>query len=391
MDLLENTVQPYAWGSREALARLMGRAVPSPGPEAELWIGAHPVAPSRVSRGGAKRPLDLVIAEAPEAALGPAVAARFGHKLPFLLKVLAAAEPLSLQAHPSLEQARAGFAREEALGLARSAPHRNYKDDNHKPELLVALTHFEALCGFRTVAGSRALLEGLRVPALAPHLALLAHGDAKGLKAFFTDLMTLEPLERGALAEAVAEACAKRPVKGFERECRWGATLAAKYPGDVGLLGALLLNVVTLEPMEALFLPAGQLHAYLSGTGVEIMASSDNVLRGGLTPKHVDVKELVAVLDFQPGPVPVRRPTGAPEAVYETPTQEFRLSRCEVNGSLGLAHAGPEVLLCTEGEVTVRATETASLRSGQAVFVAASDPAPVLEGRGVVFRATVGA
>jgi len=378
---LENPVQPYAWGSPTAIASLLGREPPG-GPQAELWLGAHPSAPSQVVGDGG---LDAVIARAPSTLLGDAVAARFGGTLPFLLKVLAAAQPLSLQAHPSLAQAQAGFAREEAAGVPRAAAHRNYKDANHKPELLCALGEFHALCGFRRLADSIALFRGLG-------LSLAERLERDGLRATFEWVMTRPVEERNALAGATAEACRARAPAGFERECAWGVKLAAQYPGDVGLVGALLLNLVTLRDGEALYLPAGNLHAYLEGVGVEVMANSDNVLRGGLTPKHVDVPELLSVLSFSDGPAEVLRPRGAPEAVYETPAAEFRLSRVDVAGPVTLARRGPELLLVTRGEVDVRCgAELLDLAQGESIFVGADDGPLELDGEARVFRATVGA
>jgi mannose-6-phosphate isomerase len=380
MQPLTNQIQPYAWGSHTALAQLLGRA-PSATPEAELWLGAHPQAPSRLDDG---RTLADFIAHAPMPALGARVVERFGERLPFLLKVLAAEAPLSLQAHPTLEQARTGFAREEAQGVPRTAPSRNYKDANHKPELICALTPFDALCGFRAVARTVELFRALAVPGLP-----LQTLSERGLQAFFAEVMTLEAHARTALARATVEACRARPAPGFTAECAWGVKLGQAYPGDVGVVGALLLNLVTLAPGQALALGAGNLHAYLQGTGVELMASSDNVLRGGLTPKHVDVPELLQVLDFSAGPAKVLTAQGAPEAVYETGVEDFRLSRFEVTGPTTFDRLGPDILLVTFGRVSVTTRETRTFAQGQSVFLAADEGPVRLEGAGTVYRATV--
>jgi len=387
MDRLHNTIQPYAWGSRTALAELQGRPSPSPGPEAELWLGAHPGAPSELTRSGVEETLDEVIAAAPESELGPKVAQAFDGQLPFLLKVLAAARPLSLQAHPSEAQAKAGFAREDAEDIPRDSPVRNYRDPHHKPELIVALTQFSALCGFREVKATLAFLDALAVPELKPQLEVLEHD---GPAAFLGRVLTLPGPERDALATAVAQAVAQRPVKGFEAECAWGAKLAKQYPKDAGLLGALCLNLVVLKPGEALFLSAGNLHSYLEGVGIEVMANSDNVLRGGLTPKHIDVPSLLEVLSPATGPAEVLRPTGSPEAVYATPAAEFRLSRLEVTQPVTLERWGPDILLVTGGEVRASADgRTETLKQGDSVFVPFRDGAVTVEGAGTVFRATV--
>jgi mannose-6-phosphate isomerase len=338
MRKLGNPVRGYGWGSRTVLADLLGRPVPSPGPEAELWIGAHPGGPSTV----AGTPLTELIAAAPEEVLGEAVVARYGARLPYLLKVLAAAEPLSLQAHPDPAQAAAGYEAEEAEGVPVGAPHRRYRDPYHKPELLVALTGFRALCGFREPGESATLLGGLGMAAeLAPVIAKLAGGDLAGAVRWL-----LEYPEPAGL------------VAGVAANGGLAAELHAAYPGDAGVMVALLLNEVTLEPGEAIFMPAGNLHAYLHGAGVEIMAASDNVLRGGLTPKHVDVAELLRVLRFEPLAEPVRAPVEvAPGVVtWPVPVTDFTLHRVRSDAGAPVAElavTGPRVVLCVAGEVRV--------------------------------------
>ena len=392
-DLLDCTVMPYAWGSRTAIAGLQGRPVPSPTPEAELWMGAHPLGPSRLIRHGVATDLAAVIAEDSVRALGARVTARFGTRLPFLLKVLAAEEPLSLQAHPTEAQAAAGFEDEERRAVPLTAPHRNYKDPHHKPELISALTPFEALCGFRRAAETLALFEALTVPDVEPILVpLRASTDAAGLGAMFRMLMTLPSDEAVRMTTAAVNAC-RTYRGGFARECEWAVRLNEKYPGDRGVVSALMLNLVRLEPGQAVYLGAGNLHAYLHGVGIEIMASSDNVLRGGLTPKHVDVTELLKVLDFADGPVAVlhARAVDACEVVWDTPAPEFRLSRIEVPAD-GVRRdvQGPEVLLCAEGEVALASVDGGpllTLRRGASAFMPADAGGYRLEGRGMVFRA----
>ena len=388
MHRMVNVVQPYAWGSREALAALRGEP-PTPGPEAELWMGAHPLAPSRLEVDGALCPLDELIARAPGLWLGADLAARFGGRLPFLLKVLAAAEPLSLQAHPSRERAAARFAAEERAGVPLGAPHRGYKDPNHKPEILCALTRFEALYGFRDVAGTVSLLRALETPALGGLLQRLT--EPVPLRATVAHLFGLAEPERTALVAAVVEACARAPA-GWEAETRWALRMAAAYPGDVGVVVALLMNLVRLEPGEALYLPAGNLHAYLEGTGVELMANSDNVLRGGLTRKHVDVPELMEVLDFSPVPPhPLRAERAGPEWVYRTTAEDFRLSRLEEGPTAALPGEGAQILLCTRGRAELRRGEvTLVLRQGESAFVPAGWAPVQVRNEGQLFRATSG-
>ena len=375
MERLDNVIQRYAWGSHTAIPRLLGHA-PDGGPQAELWLGAHPSAPSKLRSGGT---LEELIARDPERLLGTVSTRRFGPRLPFLLKVLAAGQPLSLQAHPSLMQAKAGFAREEAAGLPRSALNRNYRDANHKPEIICALTDFQALCGFRAAEDSVRLLKGLGLDT-----TLL---ESQDLRAYFQHVMSLPKEAQGGLVDQLVDA-ARSPVKGFEGECALALRLSALYPRDIGIVGALLLNLVTLKPGEALYLDAGNLHAYLEGTGVELMANSDNVLRGGLTPKHLDVPELLSVLDFAEGPAKVLRPSGEGEAIYSTPAPDFRLSRIDAKGQqVTLPARGAQLLLVVEGEVTVLG---ASLKRGDSVFIGADEGDVPLSGRGVIFRATAG-
>ncbi|HKY38804.1 MAG TPA: mannose-6-phosphate isomerase, class I [Polyangiaceae bacterium] len=389
---LQNVIQPYAWGSKLALAELRGDTSPSPAPEAELWMGAHPLAPSRLA-GSGQSLLEAITAQ-PQAYLGDAVSQQYAGKLPFLLKVLAAATPLSLQAHPSLAQAAQGFDADEAAGIPLDAPHRNYKDRNHKPELLCALGEFWALCGFRKVADTLALFEELAVPALTPHLtALEGAPHAAGLKRLFSSLMQACVAEREALAQVTAEACRARTGQAsrFSQEYRWAVRLAELYPGDVGLVSALLLNLLRLEPGQAIYLPAGNLHAYLGGTGVEIMASSDNVLRGGLTPKHVNLPELLRVLDFEPRSVAALEPTlQGLEHVYETPAREFRLSYFDLDtGAIEVDVSGPEIWLVTSGSASLASASSAlDLGRSRSAFVSPGSALRV-SGSGRIFRAKV--
>jgi mannose-6-phosphate isomerase len=392
---LDNPIKDYRWGSRRSLASIRGDE-PTAGPEAELWMGAHPTGPSRVTTAGSARSLEELIREEPGSVLGERVAAEFGGRLPFLLKLLAAAEPLSLQAHPSMERAAIGFAREEQFGIPLDAPHRSYKDPSHKPELICALTPFHALVGFRPIRRTRDLLVSLQAPPLSPLIAALElTPERKALRTFFQLAITASESWRKEIAESTLEGC-RTGVKHsgeFTRELAWGARIGELYPGDPGLVVALALNLVVLSPGQAVYLPAGNLHAYLEGTGVEIMASSDNVLRGGLTTKHVDVPELLDVLDFQAAATPlVKTTTLGRECFYATPAREFALSRVELAGEtarLGPV-TGPEILVATAGELAVRrTTETTRLAAGQAVFVPAVGGDVELVGTGTAFRARV--
>ncbi len=382
--VLDNPVQSYAWGSRKAIAQLQGRKVPSSTPEAELWIGAHPKAPSRIADPEGWGTLADAIRRFPDAMLGPAIAARFAGELPFLFKVLAAAEPLSIQAHPSIAQARAGFLRENRAGVPLDAPHRNYKDANHKPELVAPLTPFVALEGFRPADEIVAHFVALDAP-----LARLASASGPmALRAFFEALMAVEGVARTTLLDKARAVAMEQTGPAWA----WVAKLQAKYPGDVGTLAPLYLNLVHLEPGEALYLPAGELHAYLEGTALEIMANSDNVLRGGLTPKHVDVAELVATLSFDSGRPEILRavPTSPWERTYRTPAPEFELSLVETTSEDAVVLQGPCMLLCLEGEANLDSPgRSVPMVKGRTVFVPACVGSVSVSGQARLARAAV--
>ncbi|WP_035857734.1 mannose-6-phosphate isomerase, class I [Cryptosporangium arvum] len=398
MELLTNPIRTYAWGSRSAIAGVQGRPVPSAEPEAELWMGGHPSAPSRLTRDGVERGLDALVAADPQRELGSADAP--GARVPFLLKLLAAETPLSLQAHPSDSQARAGFAAEQAAGPPIGDPRRNYVDPHHKPELICAVGQFSALCGFRSPVRSVAVLTPVvaEIPALRALVdALRASPDGSGLRAFVAGLFGLP--DAGTVADSFADACRKPPPGNDDAAAdhELAVSLAAQYPGDIGIVLALLLNRLELAPGEAIFLPAGVLHAYLHGLGVEVMAASDNVLRGGLTPKHVDVQELLRVVRFEETPAvpfPASEP-GPGVRVWAPPVPEFALTRVvldEAGGEASLASDGPRILFCLEGEATVEdGTGPVELRGGEAGYVSAGHRDVTVTGRGTVFQATTGA
>lgn len=401
MQLLTNPVRPYAWGSRTVIADLVGRPVPAPHPEAELWMGAHPGDPSHVDGES----LADVLAADPIGQLGSSVAERWGGRLPFLVKVLAAEEPLSMQAHPSAKQAEEGYAREESQGIRRDAPNRNYPDPTPKPELLCALTEFHALAGFRDPQRTLELLRTVSTPGLAPYVDLLAAQPGReGLRALFTTWLTLPQPAIDALIPDLLDACVAHIKRHgeFELECRTVLELAESYPGDAGVLAALLLNRLVLGPGEAIFLPAGNLHAYLRGTALEVLANSDNVLRCGLTPKHVDVAELLRVLDFGFGDMAVStgEPSGA-RHVYRAAAPEFELCRVEWTAGeasdVKLSGGLPRILVAIDGAATVASVDgrELTLRRGQSMWLPASDPDVVLtpesDDRVRLFAATVGA
>ena len=364
---ITNTPRDYAWGSRTAIAELLGRE-PSGGPEAELWLGTHPGSPARIV--GEERTL----AEAVDS------------PLPFLLKVLAAGAPLSLQAHPTPEQARAGFERENAAGVPADAPFRNYKDAHHKPEIIFALSpEFRALSGFRTVAETRSVLAPVGDDArIAPLIERI--GDDSALRDVFEWLISRGDGVDDLIAAVVeASAVCEGPSWHTVR------SLAEHYPGDPGIVISLLLHTVVLKRGEVLYLPAGNIHAYLEGLGIELMAASDNVLRGGLTPKHIDVPELLSVLDFHPLPAPYLAPE-EPEPgvrVFRPDVPDFRLTVVDADAvarGVVMELNRPAIALALGGDVAIGDEH---LRPGHAAYLAELGSAS-LGGTGTLFVASVG-
>ncbi|GAA0971404.1 mannose-6-phosphate isomerase, class I [Acrocarpospora macrocephala] len=360
MDLLTNPIKDYAWGSRTAIAALTGRS--AAGPEAEMWLGAHPSGPSLLSRDGSQRSLPDVIAANPVAELGAAVIERFGERLPYLLKLIAVDRALSMQVHPSLEQAAEGFCRGD----------HNYSDPWPKPEMICALTPFSALAGFRPPGEAAELVAALGLPALTPIADALASGD---VLAALRILLGWPAADRPALVHDLVRTADHDLV----------TQLAEQYPNDPAVLAPLLMRHHQLAPGEALYLGAGVLHCYLDGFGVEIMGSSDNVLRAGLTPKPIDIEELLRITDPAAQPAAIE-----PVAdVYLTPSPEFQLRRFTPGDAYHVPGDKPRILICVDGVVSIRnaAQEELKLHPAEAVFAAASDGALELSGNGTVFCA----
>src|SRR5271169_645916 len=421
MELLQPVIRPFAWGSRHGIAQLQGRPVPSEGPEAELWMGAHPSAPS----GVAVTTLDAVIAADPDRELGPPCVARFGPRLPFLLKVLSAHQALSIQLHPSRAQAEAGFRAEttrrqerpdqprrrrrpdqprrrrrpdQQRGLPPGDPARNYVDDWPKPELLCALTPFEVLAGLRPPPDAAALLRALSVGQLAPLAAeLQAATSPQALSRVLAAILEWPQGSRDALVTAVVAACATLASSDspYAGACAAAVREAGHHPGDLGVVAMLLLRHAVLAPGRAVFMPPGGLHAYLRGTGIEVLANSDNVVRAGLTGKHVDVPELLKLLD-PAVTVPVLTPAPLGDGVtwFDTPAPEFRLYVADLaEPVIPLPAAGPRIALCTAGAATLRADtgETLKLPRGESCFIPAADGPLHAYGPARLFLAAPGA
>ena len=390
---LSGAVKDYAWGSTSAISDFTGidfggRRV------AELWFGAHNG--TQALAGG--RPLAEAIATDPVEILGADVAARFDGQLPFLLKVIAPEQPLSLQVHPGKEMAEAGFQAEEEAGIPLDSPRRNYRDRNHKPEMIFALTPFEAFAGFRAPRRAIEVLDNLNAPLAREILEILrAHPGYRGLRAVARKLLAPLDEERRIQIEAVITACQDRLDRGTSpslRVDRQAVALARTYPSDPGAVLSLLLNPVTLRAGEALFIPTGAVHAYVSGLGIEVMSSSDNVLRAGLTPKHIDAGEALRCMDFHGAP-PVRiapEMNGRGTGIYYAPVDDFELSVSNVNGEewIPIPGRGPRILLGISGDLEVGVGGSIeTIRTGEALFISAAEGAVRVRGKGKLAQAGV--
>jgi mannose-6-phosphate isomerase len=397
---LKNPVQNYAWGSKNLLSELLGKnpsnspeltSEPIAEPEAELWMGAHPKAPSQIEiQPGEWKPLDQWIQEDPKDILGVEVAKRFQNELPFLFKILAVEKPLSIQLHPNQDQAKEGFQRENEKGIPLSAPHRNYKDPNHKPELICALTPFQAFVGFRPVEELQTILKVfLNSPLKKEVEDFLENSNEKHLTQLLERAFQLPKEEQAALVNRTLNLSGSEHLSQVE----------SHYPADIGVFIAALMNFIELKPAEALFLGAGEIHAYMSGLGVEVMANSDNVLRGGLTPKHIDVPEMMKILTPKMGKVP---PLESEESariaycVYPSEAEEFQLWRAHFVEKTPLkrlgSKGGPEIIFTYEGEGLIYDSKTEqklSFQKGDVFFIPAHSGELELEGGGVFYGVSV--
>jgi mannose-6-phosphate isomerase class I len=381
----------YAWGGYDFIPDLIGRANPDREPVAELWVGAHPALPSTVALEGANVPLNRLIGRAPDALLGPEVAARFGPALPYLLKVLDVRAMLSIQTHPGKQRAEEGFTRETEAGIPLDAPHRNYRDGNHKPEATVALTDFWMLYGFKPLEAIADTLDAVReLRPLAPDFRsrLASAGRDRQareavLRTLYEHVMTSQqPLIDRVLEPLLVRLTAPGAHGELQRSSPdfWAVRAGAQFPIpaghlDRGIISIYLLNLMCLQPGQAVFIPAGLLHAHLEGAAIEIMANSDNVLRGGLTPKHVDVPELLRAVMFKSAPpaVFVGERVSPVEARFGTPSVEFELSRLDLAPGQPFVSPGAwgaDTLLVLDGRAELRTgTDTMPMARGAAVLI----------------------
>jgi mannose-6-phosphate isomerase len=382
---LENTVQHYDWGSLRMIPELLGEENSAMIPWAELWMGIHPGAPSICIDEEKNRKISLVdlIKENPAFFLGDETIMAFGN-LPFLYKVLSADKPLSIQAHPNLEQAKTGFERENKAGIDIKASNRNYKDANHKPEIMCALSPFTAMCGFREITKIEKLLGVLDCGALDIPLAALKNSSIDGgLKGFLGALFSMNTENRKLLTDTMLENGRNFALKNenYKTEFDLCVQFARMYPEDPSIIAPLYLNVIELKPGEAIFLSAGILHAYVHGLGMELMANSDNVLRGGLTSKYIDAEELKKVLMFKPFMPEILKPADESasiydrsEYVYKTECKDFELKYVQnKSGSVNYINASPSIIFVTRGNLTMHDAETNKkliLHRGESAFAA---------------------
>ncbi|MDR2103071.1 MAG: mannose-6-phosphate isomerase, class I [Treponema sp.] len=398
---LQNSIKHYDWGSPEWIPKLLGKDNTEGFPWAELWMGIHPEGPSVIADRG--ETLASLLDRHPEY-LGGETQQSFG-TLPYLFKLLAAEKSLSIQAHPNLEQAKEGWESENRRGIPLTGPNRNYRDPNHKPEILCALSPFKALCGFRPLPEIAALLRlfsGGALPPLKGALSALLSSPAGPdpaasgnlLREFLKTLFNLSPENRRALGVYAREARPRLIRDHGEYRELWEccAAFAELYPEDPAVISPLYLNLINLAAGEAIYLPAGVLHAYIRGFGVELMANSDNVLRGGLTSKYVDIDELLKILRFSPGKPEILRRQGVQSTTggnsacscfkYQTPCREFSLSFMESqNGRGSIPEKGPLILIVTDGQAAVREEgggKEIILKRGEAAFIPARDASPPL-------------
>ncbi|MCK8097417.1 mannose-6-phosphate isomerase, class I [Pseudoalteromonas sp. 1CM17D] len=399
---LENPIINNDWGCPKTMVELYGYQNPDNRPLAELWMGAHPKAVSFVNLNNKQHmPLSELIANEPVAVLGPKCAKKFTNELSFLFKVLSADSPLSIQSHPNKAQAIAGWEKENIKKIPLSAPHRNYKDKNHKPELVYAITEFHALNGFREYDQIIQLFNLIKGPKLTPIVEKLTQSlDSSGLKSFYYELMT-HPTPSELVNEAInnikQRLNANTAPESLKELWQLALDINSEYPGDIGVLSPFLINHIILQPGEAMFLNAGTLHAYLKGTSLEIMANSDNVLRGGLTHKHIDIKELLHTTVFEPkkqndltlNAVKISEC----EQTYHTDVDDFKLSiiTLESNTSqVACTTTSAEILFVIEGAVSVTTEQSTSitLNPGQSCFISAQSKVYHLLGKGKVARAS---
>lgn len=390
--LMENQIMNYSWGSSDFIARLTGSSNPENLPQAELWMGAHPKALSLLIEGENETPLDQFISHDPRNVIGNEIATKFG-ELPFLFKVLSAAQPLSIQVHPTRQQARTGFREEEERLLPIDSAIRNYKDKKHKPEMLLALTPFQALTGIRPFAEIAEIVRLLKLDDKIPEFnQLISDLSEENTRQFFSWILNLKSRQRDKVRNNILRAAFLR--RGCDHPAAlaidWICRLDHYYPADIGIFAPIILNTILLKPGEAIYMDAGIIHAYLQGSGLEIMANSDNVLRCGLTPKHIDIPQLMQIANFNPAPPHYIRPEmHGMEEVYITPAPEFLLSRYNLSTSIRLNNLSTaQIILVTQGslQITPQTGNPITLKKGQSAFISKTAISCQLSGKATFYR-----
>lgn len=393
--LMKNKLQNYSWGSIDFIADFTGNQNEDAKPQAELWLGSHPRASSIIISSSGEHELSELILSEPVKFLGKEAGSRYS-SLPFLFKILSAAKPLSIQVHPSKEQAEKGFMLEEERLLPLDAKIRNYKDKNHKPEMMLALTQFYALSGIRPFADIIELIGFLRLDQKIEEFHdLTIDISEKKIRYFFNWLLHLKGRQKSKVRNNILRAASLR--RGCDHSLslaiEWICRLDHHYPDDIGIAAPLLLNTIEMHPGEALYMDAGIMHAYLLGSGLEIMANSDNVLRCALTPKHVDIQELLSIAKLKPEPPQIIKPfTKGLEEVYSTPAKEFQLSRIKLHSSIYInSMKSAEILLVESGEVSVipQNGKELDLKKGESAFITHKAEGYHIKGNAVVYRAQI--
>lgn len=377
MNILQPVLQPYAWGSHSFIQSFLGISLP--GPIAEAWYSAHPKAPSLLCG----EPLDVIIAKDPHYWLGAAEA-----RLPYLLKILAAEQALSVQVHPSKVQAELGFERENETGIPLESPIRNYKDDNHKPEMMLALTDFHALCGFRKYNEIAEIFSHFGITGFFQFYGSFAKNPCSTT----FSLLHQEILLQEPLPELMHHIRDINPGGNWQAELMWCKRLLEQYPADRSVISPMLMNLIHMRPLDAIFLEEGIVHAYLHGAGIEIMASSDNVLRAGLSPKHIDVPELLKVMRNAPYLPQIQTANLITNAwhEYSIPVQDFRLCLCHLDGATPIpAHPGSRMLMSIEGSCMIYGSkQEIMMQPGDTVLIPAIEQDISVSGKGLVVFAS---
>ena len=395
--ILENSIQEYDWGSMTFIPDLIGRSSPAKRPKAEMWMGSHPKAASMAVYDGDRISLAELINRDPSGILGISTAEKFANKLPFLFKVIAAEKPLSIQCHPDKKHAKEGFMRENMNKIPLDSPERNYRDEEHKPELICALEHLWALKGFREIEDILDITDKLGTSAEGLGVDILKRQPNKGhLRRFFITLMNMAGDKKQKLLNEIVGR-----IKGFSPLSpvfEWILRLNSDYPGDIGVLSPLFLNIIHLQPTDAMQINSGELHAYLEGAGLELMANSDNVIRGGLTKKHVDLPELLNILDFKSHVPDILRPerVDRSEAFYPATAEEFMLSVISLDNKDSVYTSSlsrsAEIMICIDGDARVTNHGTGDVlevHRGMSLFIPAGVKQYLIQGKATIYKASV--